>query len=91
MSTASSIRTPADLLARLGDISPDRVRFRPPPGSATVQDVIAVRQREGVCCELVEGVLLEKPAGFNESSLAGFLPGFTLPVRDLFAELDRQG
>jgi Uma2 family endonuclease len=75
MSTAPSIRTLADLLARLGDVSPDRIRFHPPPGSATVQDVIAVRQSEGICCELVEGVLLEKPVGYNESSLAGFLLG----------------
>jgi Uma2 family endonuclease len=65
----------ADLLKRLGGIDLDRIRFHPSPGSATVQDVIAIQRQEGRSCELVEGVLLEKPMGFNESELAGFLLG----------------
>src|SRR5450755_3168266 len=76
MPTASpEIRTLADLLQRLGGVPLDRIRFHPSPGSATLQDVLDVKQREGVLCELVEGVLLEKPVGYNESSLAGFLVG----------------
>lgn len=75
MQTASEIRTMADLAARLGGVPLDRIRFRPPPGTATVRDVIEVREREGRLCELVDGVLLEKTVGFNESSLAGFLLG----------------
>src|SRR5205814_387853 len=70
-----SIKTLADLLNRLGGIPADRVRFRPFPGTATVQDVIDVQRREGRLCELVEGVLLEKAMGYNESSLAVFLCG----------------
>ena len=70
-----SIKTLADLLDRLGGIPLDRIRFRPFPGTATVQDVIEARQRDGKLCELVEGVLLEKPVGYNESSLAVFLAG----------------
>ena len=70
-----SIRTLADLLARLGGIPLDRIRFRPFPGTATVQDVVDIQQREGKLCELVQGVLLEKAVGYNESSLAGFLLG----------------
>lgn len=69
------IRTLADLQQRLGDVPLERIRFHPYPGSATVQDVIQVLEKEGVCCELVEGVLLEKPMGFNESTLAGYLIG----------------
>ena len=52
-----SIKTVADLLDRLGGVPPDRVCFRPFPGTATVQDVVEVQRREGKLCELVEGVL----------------------------------
>jgi Uma2 family endonuclease len=70
-----SIKTLADLLDRLGGIPLDRIRFRPFPGTATVQDVIDIQHQEGKLCELVEGVLLEKAVGYNESSLALFLGG----------------
>jgi Uma2 family endonuclease len=70
-----SIKTLADLLNRLGGIPLERIRFRPSPGTATVQDVIDIQRQEGKLCELVEGVLLEKAAGYNESSLAVFLAG----------------
>jgi Uma2 family endonuclease len=70
-----SIKTLADLLDRLGGIPLDRIRFRPFPGTATVQDVIDIQHQEGKLCELVEGVLLEKAVGYNESSLAVFLAG----------------
>jgi Uma2 family endonuclease len=76
MPTSSpAIKTLADLLDRLGGVPLDRIRFRPFPGTATVQDVIDLQQREGKLCELVEGVLLEKAVGYNESSLAVFLAG----------------
>ncbi len=81
--TSSEIRTLADLLDRLGGVPLDRIRFRPAPGMATVQDVIAVEQKEGVLCELVEGVLVEKVMGYNESSLtiylASLLAAFVIP------------
>jgi Uma2 family endonuclease len=70
-----SIKTLADLLDRLGGVPLERIRFRPFPGTATVQDVIEAQQQEGKLCELVEGVLLEKAVGYNESSLAAFLAG----------------
>lgn len=73
--TAPRIETLADLLDRLGGVSPRRIRFHPSPGTARVQDVIDVADREGKLCELVEGVLLEKVMGWNESSLAAFLAG----------------
>jgi Uma2 family endonuclease len=72
---SSSIRTLADLLNRLGGVPLDRIRFRPYPGTATVQDVIDIERQEGKLCELVEGVLLEKDVGYTESSLAVFLGG----------------
>ena len=42
---------------------------------AKLQDVIDIQNQEGKLCELVEGVLLEKAVGYNESSLAIFLAG----------------
>lgn len=72
---APRIETLADLLVRLGGIDPRRARFHPPPGTARVQDVIEVAEREGKLCELIEGVLLEKVMGWNESRLAGFILG----------------
>lgn len=79
MSTAPApslrIKTLADLLQRLGDVPLDRILFEPYPGTATLQDVLDVEQREGKLCELVAGVLVEKTMGYSESQLAGFLLG----------------
>ena len=64
-----SIETLADLLGQLGGVSPTRMRFRPLPGTATEADVLDMHQRQGLLCELVEGVLVEKLMGFRESFL----------------------
>lgn len=69
------IETVADLIDRLGGVDPRRIRFRPPPGMACVQDVIDLAERRGKLCELVDGVLLEKVMGLTESNLAVFLAG----------------
>jgi Uma2 family endonuclease len=68
--TLPAIDTLAELLERLGSISPDRVRFHPPPGTATPQDVLACDGGEKRLCELVDGVLVEKAMGYYESRLA---------------------
>lgn len=65
--------TLADLLAQLGDIPPRRVLLHPYPGTATEQDVIALEASQGRLCELVDGVLVEKTMGFQESVLAALL------------------
>lgn len=70
---SSQIRTIADLLRRLGDVPPDRIRLHPAPGTATLADVDRIHEEEGVLCELVEGVLLEKIVGYSESQLAGIV------------------
>jgi Uma2 family endonuclease len=70
MQRSDSIRTLADLFKRLGGVPAERIRFRPFPGTATVQDVIEVERQEGKLCELVAGVLLEKAVGYTESILA---------------------
>jgi len=71
----SYIRTLADLVKRLGGVPLDRIWFRPAPGTATLQDVIDTCEHKDALCELVAGVLVEKAAGFTESSLAGYLGG----------------
>ena len=77
-----------ELLVRLGNIAPERIRFNPPPGTATVEDVLSIERRENRLCELVDGVLVEKVMGYAESWIAAIianaLNGFVLP-RDLGA------
>jgi len=67
----ANLETVADLLDQLGGIPAQRVRWKPYPGTATEQDVIAaegeLRKR---LCELVDGTLVEKPVGQFESRLA---------------------
>lgn len=63
-------RTVADLLHRLGDVPASRVLIDPPLGTATEKDVIAAHARDGRLCELVDGVLVEKTMGYDESRLA---------------------
>ena len=68
--STESTETVADLLARLGGISPYRVRLRPAPGMAVVADVVAIEAKENRLFELVDGVLVEKCMGYWESYLA---------------------
>ena len=83
LASPPTTQTLADLLERLGDISPARVRYPPSPGQATEQDVIDVERREDRLCELVDGVLVEKPMGLRESLLAvalsAWLRAFVIP------------
>ena len=68
----ASIQTLADLMDRLGGVPLDRIRFRPFPGTAVEQDVLEA-EKQGLLCELVDGVLVEKAMGLRESLLACFL------------------
>jgi Uma2 family endonuclease len=64
----------ADLLARLGNIPPERVLVRPPPGTATEADVLAALEApQKRICELIDGVLVEKAIGFTEAILTTYL------------------
>ena len=78
--------TIADLLAQLG-VLPDRVLLRPALGTATVDDVVAIHDRENRLCELVDGVLVEKAMGYYESNLASEL----LHLIKNFLEVHRLG
>src|SRR4051794_39013542 len=63
-----------ELLDRLGDVPLERILTKPPPGTATEDDVLAAeaapRKR---LCELVDGVLVEKAMGTKEGLLASVL------------------
>jgi Uma2 family endonuclease len=71
------VETLGELLGRVRDVPPERIRMRPYPGTATEQDLItAVESKSGPLCELVDGVLVEKPVGYYESRLASMLIWF---------------
>lgn len=65
-----------DLLRRLGDVPPERVRMRPYPGTATEADVIAIEAKENRLFELIDGTLVEKGMGYTESRWAVLLGYF---------------
>src|SRR5262249_5776346 len=62
--------TAADLVEVFGPIPLWRVRFGPYPGGATEQAVLDILAREKRLCELVDGILVEKTVGVQESHLA---------------------
>jgi len=85
----------ADVLARLDPSLPtDRVLIQPIPGTATSSDVETIQNREDRLCELVDGVLVEKTIGSQESFLtlrfSYFLMSFTEP-RNLGSPLGPDG
>jgi hypothetical protein len=80
--------TLAELIEQLGGLPLHRIRMKSPPGKATEKDVLAaLRGPRKRLCELVDGVLVEKPRGTTETLLRGdpVLPGFTLSLAELFA------
>jgi Uma2 family endonuclease len=78
MATGIIESAPPDTLAKLvhdlGDIPLARILSKPAPGTATEKDLVAAldapRKR---ICELVDGVLVEKPMGTKEAILAGVI------------------
>jgi Uma2 family endonuclease len=72
-SSSAGLGTAAELLrvmVSLGDIPPERVRLHPVPGTATEQDVLDADTHDNRICELIDGILVEKPMGMMESRLA---------------------
>ena len=78
--------TAADLQQHLGGIPLERIRLYPPPGMATVKDVLEADAKHDRICELIDGILVEKTMGYLESILAAalihFVKGF-LDAHDL--------
>ena len=85
--SAEPAETVADLLRRLGNIPARRVRLHPTPGTATERDLIAANEDKfrTALYELVDGTLVEKPMGLEESGIAAllimFLNSFVHPRR----------
>jgi Uma2 family endonuclease len=76
MSTASFDAPPtqwtaADVQLRLGGVPLERIHTYPAPGTASEDDVLEAEARGERICELVDGILVEKPMGSYESLLAG--------------------
>ena len=68
--TGVPLWTASEVIARFGDIPIARIRTNPPPGEATEADVIDLHDRHDRLCELVDGTLVEKAMGWQESELA---------------------
>lgn len=63
--------TLADLWEALGRVPLDRILLRPAPGEAVESDVLVLLDgAEKRLCELVDGVLVEKPIGQLEARIA---------------------
>lgn len=62
-----------DLLVDLGTIPATRVRSNPPSGTATISHWQAANQSGHTSCELVDGTLVERAMGWQESMLAAAL------------------
>jgi len=69
-----STATFAELWDQLGQVPLDRILLTPPPGTALERDVSArLESADKQLCELVDGVLVEKPMGQYESRLAALI------------------
>ncbi len=64
-------RTLADLIHELGNVPLNRILLHPAPGTATEADLIRLMDGEPKrLCELVNGTLVEKVMGLDESSMS---------------------
>ena len=75
---ATEPETMADVIKRLGGVPADRVLMRPTPGTATEEDALDER-----FCELVDGTLVRKALGHEESRLGVILGYF---IEDFLGE-----
>lgn len=66
-------QTVAELVERLDGVPTDRIRLVPTPGTATEADVLHLADHGDRLCELVDGTLLEKAVGLEESRIASEL------------------
>ena len=69
----SRLRTADEWLRSLGSVPLHRILLDPPPGTATVADVIRLSHEENRGVELVNGTLVEKPVARRESVIASNL------------------
>ncbi|HEX4608965.1 MAG TPA: Uma2 family endonuclease [Urbifossiella sp.] len=67
--TRSRYPTLADVARRVGDVSLQRIRTYPLPGTATANDLLDPAVTGDRLCELVGGVIVEKAMGWKEGGL----------------------
>jgi len=60
----------AEWLHSLGQVPMQRIIFDPWPGTATEADLLRFVERDKRLCELIDGTLVEKPVGWEESLIA---------------------
>jgi Uma2 family endonuclease len=65
-----------DLADRFGPMPVWRIRTDHRPGFATEKDLLRILNHEDRLCELVDGILVEKDVGYEESLIAGKLLTF---------------
>ena len=63
----------AELAERLGGIAVERIALDPAPGTATEEDCLRLGKSRGALLELIDGTLVEKAMGLEESFLAMLL------------------
>ena len=85
LAAAAPPRTVAELLERLGGIPAERILLDPPPGTATEADLLRLNDGRERTCELIDGILVEKPVGLWEEKLGDWLLYLLLEY-----ELERQ-
>lgn len=65
----AAIPTAEEWYENLGRVPMHRILFDPLPGTATEADVLRLDDHEDRLCELVDGTLVEKVMGFDESQI----------------------
>ena len=64
----------AELHRAIGEVPLERIRMVPFPGTATEADYLELVNQD-IACELVNGVIVEKPMAYPESLIAAYLNG----------------
>jgi Uma2 family endonuclease len=72
LNNASLITHFSELVSDIGNIPTDRILHDPRPGTATIDDAVRMHNL-GHKCELVDGTLVEKAMGWQESLIAAVL------------------
>lgn len=70
MRMTATFANAAEWLRVLGGVPLERIIFDPWPGTATEADLLRCVERDKRLCELVDGTLVEKPAGLIEAIVA---------------------
>ncbi len=83
-SRSKTVQKLDEMIHRLGDVPLDRIVCTPSLGKATEADLLRLQQMTERLYELVDGVLVEKPIGYLESSLAVWIAHLLAMSIDVF-------